>query len=558
MERMIFFNAQVVTMDEKCPKAQAILIEDGKITKVGATKEILALKDENTQVRDLQQKTLMPAFIDSHSHLSAVAYNLLMVNASPSPTGSCDTREALLAQFQKAYEEGDFSDGSWLMGMGYDNAAWEDGKHITRLDLDKISTKVPISCMHVSGHCSVLNTKALQLLGYWGDFEAPEGGTVERFPDTNEPNGLITERALLAPHVQSKIKAPSFEKVLEAIRKACTLYASYGMATAQDAKVGLNEYRLLTEAGKRGFLNMDVVGMVSPEAADQCLVKGQKVGAYKNHVRMGGYKIYLDGSPQAKTAWLSRPYHIPPEGKEKTYAGFRVMQDKDCIEAAKTCLENDWQLNVHCNGDAACEQLITCYEKAIEETGRQKDIRPVMVHAQTLRDDQLDRMKTIGMMPTYFLDHVYYWGDWHYEAVLGPERAERISPAGSTVSRGIPFTMHQDAPVVKPNPLFAVHNAVNRITRKGRLLGADQRISVEEALKGVTVYAAYQIFEEDKKGSITEGKRADLVILGENPLTADKEKIKDIPVLETIKDGITIYRRGEDTRPPDTRHLLKR
>lgn len=164
-----------------------------------------------------------------------------------------------------------------------------------------------------------------------------------------------------------------------------------------------------------------------------------------------------------------------------------------------------------------------------------------MVHAQTVREGQLDRMKEIGMIATFFLDHVYYWGDWHYESVLGPERAERISPLRSAINRGMNFTMHQDSPVVNPNALFAVHNAVNRITKNGRLLGADQRLTVEEALRGVTINGAYQIFEEDQKGSITEGKLADIVILGSNPLTTPSDKIKDIEVLETIKEGRTIY-----------------
>ena len=542
MARTIFYNAQVVTMDEKQPKAEAVLVADGKIVKVGSNEEVLALKDDDTQLRDLANKTLMPGFIDPHSHLSAVAYNLLMVNANPSPTGRCDTREALLEEFKKGFEEGDFSNGEWLMGMGYDNSVFPDGKHITRLDLDKISTEIPISCIHASGHCGVVNTKALQILGYWGDdFEVPEGGTVECFPETGEPNGLITENAFISPNVQKKMQPPAFDKVLASVAKACKLYSSYGITSCQDGRVTMNEYQLLSAAGKMGAINIDVLGLVAPQAADELLVKGQKVGPYTNHVRMGAYKLFLDGSPQAKTAWLSKPYYVAPEGKDADYCGFPTVKDEDVVAMAKTCLENDWQLNVHCNGDAACEQLIRCYTQAIEETGIHKDLRPVMVHAQTVREDQLDRMKEIGMIPTYFLDHVYYWGDWHYESVLGPERAERISPIRSTINRGMNFTMHQDSPVVNPNSLFAVHNAVNRITKNGRLLGADQRITVEEALKGITINGAYQIFEEDKKGSITEGKLADLVILGENPLTVPSDKIKDIPVLETIKEGESIY-----------------
>lgn len=542
MEEILFYHGNVVTMDPEQPTAQAVLVRDGRIAQVGSNEELLTQRTAGTRIRDLAGHTLLPGFIDPHSHLTAVAYTLLMVNAKPSPGGNCDTKQALLDAFRNGLEQGDWSHGEWLMGMGYDPSAFPDRQPITRLDLDQVSTQVPISCVHTSGHMTVLNTKALQLLGYWGEFQVPEGGTVERFPD-GTPNGQITEMAYLAPEIQAKMNPPGFDKVLEAIKKACQLYASYGITTAQDARVSNGEYQLLTAAGEQGALTIDVVGMAAPEMAQQLLPKDGSPEDYRNHVRYLGYKIFLDGSPQAKTAWLSKPYHIPPEGYEETYTGFPIYSDEEVIQAAKTCLEHGWQLNVHCNGDAACEQLIRCYAKAMEETGIHKDLRPVMIHAQTVRQDQLRRMGELGMAVTFFLDHVYYWGDWHYESVLGPERAEQISSARWAVESGVNYTLHQDAPVVDPNVLLAVHNAVNRRTSGGRLLGAQQRLTVMEALQGVTINGAYQIFEEHQKGSITPGKLADLVILGENPLTVPVETLRDIPVLETIKAGETIYTR---------------
>jgi predicted amidohydrolase YtcJ len=164
-----------------------------------------------------------------------------------------------------------------------------------------------------------------------------------------------------------------------------------------------------------------------------------------------------------------------------------------------------------------------------------------MVHCQTVRDDQLDRMAEIGMVASFFLDHIHFWGDYHYTSVLGHDRGMHISPIREALKRGINYTMHQDSPVVNPNALFAVHNAVNRKTPAGRVLGEDQKLTAYEALKAVTINGAYQIFEEDSKGSITAGKLADLVILDSNPLKVDGDKIKDIVVLETIKEGKTIY-----------------
>ena len=198
---------------------------------------------------------------------------------------------------------------------------------------------------------------------------------------------------------------------------------------------------------------------------------------------------------------------------------------------------------MHANGDEAIEQMIRCYQSVLEETGSDRDLRPVVIHCQTVREDQLARMKEIGMVASFFLDHVYYWGDYHYESVLGPERAERISPARSALKHGVSFTLHQDSPAAPPDVMGAVHNAVNRKTEKGRVLGQEQTITVMEALKAVTLNGAYQIFEEDKKGSIEVGKTADFAVLERNPLTVPKEEIREIKVLETIKSGETIFRR---------------
>ncbi len=542
MSKTVFFNAQVITMDKALPTAQAVAIENGRILKAGTNEEILALQDADTQLRDLQGKALLPGFIDPHSHFTSVAYSLLMVNAKPSPSGPCDTKEQLLQEFRKAYEAGDWSKGDWLMGMGYEPSAFPDKVGITRHDLDSVSSTVPISCIHSSGHMAVLNTLGLQILGYWGDYTVPEVGIVELLPD-GTPSGLVTELAYLAPEIQAKIKGPCFDQLLASLKKASEFYASFGVTTAQDARVNLSESQLLTAGGQSGAIGIDVVGIVIPDGAEKLLVRGKPSGPYQDHIRMGGYKIFLDGSPQGKTAWLSKPYQVPPEGCGPDYCGFPIYKDAEVVAHIKTCLENSWQLNTHCNGDEASEQLIRCYEQAVEETGIQKDLRPVMIHAQTVRADQLERMAKIGMTASFFLDHVYFWGDWHYESVLGPDRAENISPIRWALDLGIRCTLHQDSPVVDPNAILSVHNAVNRKTLSGRVLGENQRISVMEALTAVTLDGAYQIFEEDTKGSITPGKLADLVILGENPLTAAPETLKDIPVLETIKEGKTLYRK---------------
>ena len=259
---------------------------------------------------------------------------------------------------------------------------------------------------------------------------------------------------------------------------------------------------------------------------------------YNNHVKMGGYKTFLDGSPQGRTAWMRTPYL----GNEKDYYAYGVQKDEEIESKFEKALREDMQILVHCNGDAASQQFLNQYRIAKERTHSNNNIRPVMIHAQLLAEDQLDDLKALGIMPSFFVAHVYYWGDIHIKN-YGMERASKISLAKSAQDKGILYTFHQDAPVIDPNMLETIWCAVNRITKSGVLLGEDERVSPLDALKAVTKNAAYQYFEEDIKGTLKEGKLADLVILDKNILKVDPMEIKDIQVLETIKEGETIFKK---------------
>lgn len=532
----LYYGGPILTMEKDLPLAEAVLVTDGQITAVGSRQELAQLATEAVQ-RDLHGGTLLPGFIDGHSHLSAMAYQQLIVNANPPPSGSCDSIKTLLEECRRSLKDHPPADGGWLLGMGYDNTSFSDGRHPTKEELDTVSRDIPILITHASGHLCVVNSRAMELLGYSGDtYTVPEGGVVD-------PSGLLKEQAFLAPEKQARIQGPAPDKMLDAVGKASALYASYGITTAQDGRTGQAEYALLIQAGKMGLLKTDVVLYLTPEWAEAVLPKqAPQRNSYVHQCRTAGCKFFLDGSPQGKTAWLSAPYLVPPDGEAADYRGFPVQRETDVKKLMERSLRNHWQINVHANGDEAIEQMIRCYKQAVEQTGIHEDLRPVVIHCQTVREDQLDRMQRLGIMPSYFLDHVYYWGDYHRDSVLGEACAAHISPLASTVRRGMRFTMHQDSPVVPPNILLSVHNAVNRRTKSGQLLGADQRISVEEALRAVTCYAAYQIFEEKQKGSMAKGKRADFVLLDRNPLECPPEDIQDIRVLETIRNGVCIYR----------------
>lgn len=537
--RKIYFNGNIITINDKEPITDAVLIEDGKIIKTGLKDDLLKLAEEDVELIDLQGKTMLPGFIDAHSHIIGVAQTLMIVNLS-----EANSKEEFIETLKKSLENNPPKKGEWLIGFGYDNSRYENQEHPTKFDLDKVSTDIPIFVSHASGHISTTNSKALEAFGYVGeDYEVPEGGVVRTVEGTREPNGVLEENASLAPEKRKVIPTPSVETLLSCIKKAQEIYASYGLTTAQDASIDENFNGLLNLAAQKNELIMDIVGQAVQHTTLKLLKdEGTPKRKYYNHYKLLGGKTWLDGSPQGKTAWLTKPYYEVPECESKDYCGYPTQEDDVVTEYFKSLIENNIQVNVHCNGDAAADQFIRCYKKALEMTKNKMDLRPVMVHAQTVREDQLDEMKEIGIIPTFFLDHIWFWGDYHYESVFGPERACRISPAKSALKRGMNFTLHQDSPVKMPNQILALHNAVNRETQSGRILGEDQRLTVIEALKALTINAAYQYFEEDEKGSIEEGKLADFVILDKNPLEVKNSEIKNIKVLETIKEGNTIYK----------------
>lgn len=538
--RKIYFNGNIITVNDKEPIVEAILIEDGIIMKTGLKDDIFKFKNEGTELVDLNGKTMLPGFIDSHSHIIAVAQTLMIANLS-----DANSKEEFIEILKEYVKSNPPKDGEWIIGFGYDNTRYENEEHPTKFDLDLVSKDVPIFISHASGHISTTNSKALEAFGYVGtNYEVPEGGVVRTVEGSKEPNGVLEENACLAAEKRKVIPTPSVETFLNCIKKAQQIYSSYGLTTAQDASIDENLNQILNLAAKKNELIIDIVGQAVQHTTLKLLKnEGTPKRSYYNHYKLLGGKTWLDGSPQGKTAWLTKPYYEVPEGESKEYCGYGTQEDKDVIDYFKSLIENNIQVNVHCNGDSAADQFIRCYKKALELTDNKIDLRPVMVHAQTVREDQLDDMKELGIIPTFFLDHIWFWGDYHYESVLGPDRANRISPAKSALKRNMNFTLHQDSPVKMPNQMLAIHNAVNRQTQSGRILGADQRLTAMEALKAVTINSAYQYFEEDEKGSIEEGKVADFVILDRNPLDVDSLEIKEIKVLETIKEGNTIYKK---------------
>ncbi|HGM1133482.1 TPA: amidohydrolase [Clostridioides difficile] len=531
MKEKIYYNGNIITMEDSIC-GDAILIKDKIIKKIGTKEEVFALKNKDTEIIDLQGKTLMPSFIDSHSHLIAFATTLKLV-----PLEDATSFKDIVKKIQDFKESNNIKKGDWIIGFSYDNNFLEENKHPDKSVLDSASSENPILISHASGHMGVANTLGLEQLGVTNETQDPEGGHIGRVEGSKEPNGYLEENAFF--NVASKIKQPSSNEIFNSIEKAQNIYLSYGITTAQEGLMEENQFNILKAMANQNKLKMDVVGYVNLKKSKSVADNNREfIKKYINRFKIGGYKIFLDGSPQGKTAWLSRPYENSDDG----YCGYPIYKDEEVEKFINISLKEKMQLLTHCNGDAAAEQLIDAFEKVLnlKEQSSENNIRPVMIHAQTVRADQIDDMKAINMIPSYFVAHTYYWGDIHIKN-LGEDRAFKISPLKTTIEKGLIYTLHQDTPVIAPNMLETVWCAVNRITKKGIQIGENEKISPLDALKGVTINAAYQYFEEDRKGSIKEGKLANLIILDENPLTIDPMKIKDIKVLQTIREGEVLY-----------------
>lgn len=541
----IYSGGDIITINDAAPSAEAVAVRDGKILVVGTKDEVLKTKGDKTKMVDLGGKTLLPGFVDAHGHLGAVGVQAASANMLPAPDGegnSIPELQRLLREWSAKHPKGIGGSG-WIFGFGYDDSQLKEGRSPNRDDLDAVSKDAPVLILHQSGHLVSVNSKALELANYTAETKDPAGGVIRRREGSQEPDGRLEEIAAFA--LVAKVIGALDEPIQqELIREGMKLYASFGYTTAQEGRATPANIRTESDMAEAGALNMDVVAYVDVYAYPTTIRPPWLSRDYRGHFRIGGAKLSLDGSPQAKTAWLTKPYHIPPPGMDANYAGYPAIKDDAKVtEIVEKCFANHWQLLVHCNGDAACDQLIRAVRTATEKYGP-GDRRTVMVHAQTVREDQLDAMKELNITPSFFGMHTYYWGDWHRDSVLGPERAAHISPAASAIKRGMKFTEHHDAPVALPSSIMILFSQVNRVTRSGKVLGPDQCVSVMDALKSMSINSAWQHFEEAHKGSLEAGKLADFVILDKNPLKIEPMALRDLKVLETIKAGNTIYKAG--------------
>lgn len=488
---------------------------------------------------------MIPGIIDPHSHFPLSASTvLLQVDLSSPPVGKMNSISDIIAALKKKAEQ--TPPGQWIVGVGYDDTLIAEKRHPTRQDLDKASTQHPIYLMHVSYHFGAVNTKAIEIAGINRDSPDPAGGKFRRDGD-GDPNGVLEELSAYE-RVTSRIPPRSSEQWRELIRVAGQQYASQGVTTAQHGFLAerpgiLSDPGLLPafeQAIARGDLPIRVIVWPGIKLSQQLQAGEIKAPSTDDSwLKIGATKMFADGSIQGYTGYLTAPYYVIPADQPPDYHGHPAMSRDDLVKLVVSEHKAGKQVAIHGNGDAAIDDILYAYEQA-QKLQPRPDARHIVVHSQTAREDQLDKMKALGVVPSFFSLHVYYWGDRHRDIFLGPTRASRISPARSALQRGLRFTIHTDTPVVPMEPFRLMWAAVNRVTASGKQLDT-QNISPMQALRALTVDAAWQAFEEERRGSIEVGKLADLVVLSDNPLAIDSMKIKDITVLETIVGGKTAY-----------------
>ncbi|MCB1855242.1 MAG: amidohydrolase, partial [Halieaceae bacterium] len=430
--------------------------------------------------------------------------------------------------------------GDWVFGFNYDDTLLAERRHPTRAELDAVSTEHPVVATHVSGHMMVANSAALAAVGIDADTPDPEGGVIGRVPGSSEPNGLLEETARLP--LMSRMQDISLLDTYRLMKSAANEYAAVGVTTAQSGGVTPELATGLSLFSRLGVVPQRLVLFPFETEFGETLYNGAyDPGDYAtDRVAMGAVKLVADGSIQGYTGYLSHPYHTPYHG-DAEYRGYPSIPREKLFAQVAALHRAGYQIAIHGNGDESIEDILDAFEAAQREHPV-ADPRMILIHSQMSRQDQVARMKELGVTPSFFTAHTWYWGDRHRDIFLGPERAAVISPEKWAQQYGVRFSSHLDTPVTPMAPLQAVWSQVFRQTYGGDVLGPEQRIGVMDALRAVTIDAAWQVFQEDNRGSLEPGKFADMVVLSGSPLD-EPMNMRELQVEQTLIGGATIYRR---------------
>ena len=538
-EHEIYVNGNVLTMDAVGTVHEAVSLREGLIESVGSSEEMLALAGDNTMVVDLRGRSVLPGFIDAHGHFPGSGQTVFSADLNSPPIGEVTNLSELLERLSRLAKIR--ADG-WIVGHGYDDTLLAEQRHPDRDDLDKVASDRPVAIVHVSGHLVVVNSAGLAILGIDAATPDPEGGVIVRDLSSEggrRPNGVLEETAARAVWEYTLDLS-----AMDAVRMTTQAAEEYLVAGVTTASAGGMPTTVATLLGLLSQLNQFpqrvALFPLFEEVGEQLLDGSVTLDSFaKAKVSAPRVKIIADGSIQGYTGYLSAPYHVPFKG-DAGYRGYASVPRDMLFQQVAGLYEQRIQVAIHCNGDASIEDGLDAIEYAMQQHPW-AEARPLMIHAQMTREDQIARMAELGVTPSFFSAHTYYWGDRHAAIFMGPERAANMSPARWALEAGVRFSSNLDTPVTPMLPLQAVWSQVERKSTGGAIIGPDQRIDRLSALRAVTIDAAWQVFMDDVIGSIEPGKYADLVVLSDNPLTAPD--IRSLKVDRTIIAGATVYKR---------------
>lgn len=532
----IYYGGVIRTMTGPDHTIEAVAVKDGNILSCGSRESVMQFSGEKTRMVCLNGYTMIPGFYDAHSHFQEAGVGLLnYVYLRCPPFGTFRTVEECIIKLQEEIKT--LPEGKTLIGAGYDNCGIAEKRHLNRHDLDRVSTERPVIVDNYTSHSIYLNSKALSMLGITRDTPDPDGGVIYRDED-GEPNGILGEMAVMQVWNSEYFGFLGTEEdKLLGIKAATELYASRGITTANQGQGSSGARELLEEALKCGYLGIRCIWWSSPEEA--IYYAENNIKSSSNMITLHGAKAFQDGSIQCGTAYLTKPYYnLPDMGPE--YRGMPIHSREELLSIVRPVHNAGVQMYIHCNGDAAIDDVLYVYEQCQKENPK-PDIRHTAVHAQTAREDQLLKMKEVGIVPSFFVPCVYICGDVHREIFLGPERCLHYNPIRTAFDMGMKPTMHTDCPVLPPDPLTSIWASVTRKTYSGEILGPDEALTVYQALCANTINGAWQNHEECEKGTIEPGKLADFVILDRDPMAIEPDDIKKIKIMETIVGDKTVY-----------------
>jgi predicted amidohydrolase YtcJ len=545
---VVLFNGNVITVDEKKPRAQGVAVKDGRVLWVGTNEGVKQAVGRGTQVRDLKGMTVIPGFIESHNH--TLMFGLGLSSIDLTKVGSVEEIIALVKERAAKQKE-----GTWITGVGYNQNELKEKRHPGRQDLDKAAPKHLVSLRHTSAHGYAVNSLALAKAGITKDRPDPEGGKIVKDVSTGELTGLLFESPAMKL-IDDITPKPALEDLVTALGNAGRRFLSEGITSAMDASVGGNDIPMqiaaYQEAVERGVLKVrhnlavwsEAVFDYSrfeeslKEAPAKLLGLGIRSGLGDEKLRIGPFKIIVDGAFSTVTAVTYEPYGVDPNDRG---CGVLVIEPEKLARLATLAHGLGWQLSIHGIGDKAIDVCLDAFEAAQKSKPR-KDARHRLEHCTMALPRMFDRIKKLGVIPVLQPGFIWELGDnWFRQ--LGKETCAQLKPFRTLLDNKIPMAFSSDRPVVSGAPLLGIHSAVNQKTRSGQDYAPREKITPEEALRCYTINGAFATFEEKIKGSIEVGKLADVVILAEDLTQVKPERIKDIPVMATMVGGEFCYER---------------